>query len=125
MSRPSGYEKSAAGAPSSDATPPPDSSAGADPHLARFPSVIYVLCEPVREGDTKMTLELRTTRDGRSALLVYSSLERLVSCCGPYQPWTQVLSASLDRVREQTGFNLVLLDLVIPEEHRRVAEVVR
>jgi len=52
-----------------------------------FPPVGYVPCEQSGSGDEDLRIDLRRTGDGRSALLVYSALDRLVSCCGEYQPW--------------------------------------
>ncbi|RZU51599.1 hypothetical protein EV385_3430 [Krasilnikovia cinnamomea] len=99
-------------------TPANGTAAPHSPH-APFPPVVYVPCEPLREGDQDLTVEVRPTRDGRIALLVYSSLERLVDCCGPYQPWTEMPSTSLEDIRLTSGFNLVLLDLEVPDEFRR------
>jgi hypothetical protein len=88
---------------------------------ATFPAVVYVPCAPVRAGDETVDVDLRETRDGRLALLVYSALDRLVECCGPVQPWTEMPAAALEQVRLATGLELVLLDLSIPAEHRRTA----
>ena len=89
---------------------------------AAFPPVVYVLCEQWRSGEQELTVELRTTRHGRRALLVYSSLERLVQCCGRHQPWTEVPAMHLDRLRQATAFDMVLLDLEIPHRHRLTAD---
>ncbi|MDW5330731.1 SAV_915 family protein [Plantactinospora sp. KLBMP9567] len=85
--------------------------------------MVYVLCAPVRRGDNQLTVDLRQTREGKLALLAYSTLDRLVDCCGPEQPWTLIPTADLEKIRLDTGFEIVLLDLEIPEEHRRRAEV--
>jgi hypothetical protein len=86
-----------------------------------FPPVVYVPCSPLPDGATELTVDLRQTRDGRMALLVYSALDRLVDCCGPDQPWTVMPSTDLEQVRLATGFELVFLDLEIPAELRRTA----
>ncbi|WP_250002099.1 SAV_915 family protein [Actinoplanes sp. M2I2] len=83
-----------------------------------FPPVVYVPCAPIRDADSELVVDLRRTRDGRMALLVYSALDRLVGCCGPAQPWTLVASTSLEELRLATGFELVLMDLDIPDEYR-------
>jgi hypothetical protein len=85
-----------------------------------FPPIIYVPTGPAQTPE-EMTVDLRATRDGRLALLVYSAMDRLVAHCGPDQPWTVMATKDLDRVQEATGFELVLLDLDIPEEQRRKA----
>ena len=88
-----------------------------------FPPVVYVPCATAQTGG-ELTIDLRVTRDGRLALLVYSAMDRLVAHCGPSQRWTVMLTRDLEQVREVTGFELVLLDLDIPEELRRTgAEV--
>jgi hypothetical protein len=53
------------------------------------------------------------------ALLVYSALDRLVDCCGDKQSWAVMPTANLEKVRVETSFDLILLDVVIPEEFRR------
>jgi len=83
-----------------------------------FPPVVYVPCAPAPSAD-EMIIDLRATRDGRLALLVYSAMDRLIAHCGPHQPWTVVFTKDLEQVRVATGFELILLDLDIPEQLRR------
>jgi hypothetical protein len=71
--------------------------------------------------DEVLRVDLRPTRDGRLALLVYSALDRLVDCCGEGQPWVVMPTTNLEKVRVETGFELILLDVVIPDEFRRHA----
>ncbi|MDI6104917.1 hypothetical protein QLQ12_40660 [Actinoplanes sp. NEAU-A12] len=93
-----------------------------------FPPIVYVPCAPMQfgqeQGSGEMTIELRQTREGRLALLVYSAMDRLVAHCGPAQPWTILASEDLERVRLSTGFEMVLLDLDIPEELRHVGDAI-
>jgi hypothetical protein len=84
-----------------------------------FPPVVYVPCSPVAVGDEDLGVDLRPTRDGRLALLVYSALDRLVDYCGDEQPWVVMPTANLEKVRVETNFELILLDVVIPDEFRR------
>jgi hypothetical protein len=84
-----------------------------------FPPVVYVPCSPLRNGGDQLSVDLRTTKDGRLALLVYSALDRLVDCCGDQQAWAVMPATDLERVRLETGYELILLDLEIPEEFRR------
>lgn len=84
-----------------------------------FPPVVYVPCSPVAMDDETLSVDLRPTRDGRLALLVYSALDRLVNCCGDEQPWVVMPTANLEKVRVRTNFELILLDVVIPDEFRR------
>lgn len=87
-----------------------------------FPPLVYVPCAPKLPGDTELSIDLRKTRDGRMALLVYSALDRLADKAGPNQPWTVMLTRDLEDVRVRTGFDLVLLDMDVPEEFRRAGE---
>src|SRR5688500_1926323 len=86
---------------------------------ARLPPYVYVPCSPGRAGDTGPTGDLRRTRTGQVALLVYSALDRLVDCCGEDQAWTALPAAELEKIQEATGFELILLDVRIPEHLRR------
>lgn len=83
-----------------------------------FPPVVYVPCGPAPNPD-EMIIDLRATKDGRLALLVYSAMDRLVAHCGPHQPWTVMFTKDLEQVRLATGFELILLDIDIPENMRR------
>ena len=85
-----------------------------------FPPVVYVPCAPAQVPE-ELTVDLRATRDGRLALLVYSAMDRLIAHCGPHQPWTVMLTKDLEQVRLATGVELILLDLDIPMEQRRTA----
>jgi hypothetical protein len=83
-----------------------------------FPPIVYVPCAPA-QSDEELTIDLRVTKDGRLALLVYSAMDRLIAHCGPAQPWTVMATKDLEQARLATGFELILLDLDIPEELRR------
>lgn len=50
--------------------------------MITFPPVIYVPCLPLNSGNGKLSVDLRQTHKGELALLVYSALDRLVTCCG-------------------------------------------
>jgi hypothetical protein len=86
-----------------------------------FPPVVYVPCAPA-QTDEELTIDLRVTKDGRLALLVYSAMDRLIAHCGRAQPWTIMLTKDLEQARRATGFELVLLDIDIPEELRRTGD---
>ena len=64
-------------------------------------------------------LELRRLPDGRLALPAYTSLEQLVSGCGPHQPWGAVDDDGLREVRRATGCDVVLLDAKLPPDQWR------
>lgn len=82
-----------------------------------IPPVVYLACAVA--GTESFTPDLRTTEDGRVALLVYSALDRLVDRCGPGQPWVVVQTAKLDAIDAYAPHDVVLLDAEIPDEHRR------
>jgi hypothetical protein len=74
----------------------------------------------VRSADD-LEVEYRPTRDGRTALLVYSALDRLHRGMGPDQPWFVLPTAELQRLYDVEPFDLVLLDVLVPEAARTVA----
>ncbi|MGC4748388.1 SAV_915 family protein [Micromonospora sp. DT201] len=76
-------------------------------------------CSLLKPGDDRLSVDLRRTRDGRMALLVYSALDRLVKCCGDQQPWTVMPATDLEAIRLDTQYEIVFLDLEIPDEFRR------
>jgi len=53
------------------------------------------------------------------ALLAYSALDRLHTCCGAQQPWIVLPTAILDKLQQDNPFELLLLDVMIPEDERR------
>ncbi|WP_230592870.1 MULTISPECIES: SAV_915 family protein [Nocardiaceae] len=82
---------------------------------AYFPPVIYFPCVQSAVTPNDATVRVRTTRDGRSALLVFSALDRLRTCVGPDEPWLVMPTERLMTVRESVLFDLVLLDVVVPQ----------
>lgn len=113
--------------------PPPDSSLeaagtqsasdiGQDARPV-FPPIVYVPCAPLEVDAEQFSVDLRQTRDGRLALLVYSALDRLIACCGEQQAWAVLATAELDQLQQRTDFQLIFLDVEIPDEFRRKQEV--
>jgi hypothetical protein len=88
------------------------------PIPADFPPVVYLPCMERVENANQARVEMRTTRDGRIALLAYSALDRLHTCCGRDQPWIVMPTGALDALQQARPFQLLLLDVAIPEEHR-------
>ncbi|PXY32825.1 hypothetical protein BAY60_08760 [Prauserella muralis] len=86
-----------------------------------FPPVVYLPCATHTEDPADAVVELRRTRDGRMALMAYSALDRLKYCCGEQQPWMVVPTPTLQRIQQVQPFELVLLDVIIPPEHRHGA----
>ena len=52
-------------------------------------------------------------------MLAYSALDRLHTCCGAQQPWIVLPTAILDKLQQDNPFELLLLDVMIPEDERR------
>jgi hypothetical protein len=84
-----------------------------------FPPVVYLPCaeEVVDPADARV--DMRETRDGRTALLAYSALDRLRQCCGDSQPWLLMPTAGLAKLQAAQPYQLLLLDVEIPIEKRR------
>ncbi|WP_009950386.1 SAV_915 family protein [Saccharopolyspora erythraea] len=59
-------------------------------------------------------MELRQTTGGALALVLYTSLERLVECCGEHQPWMKVPTKELPAVVEQVGAQVIREDVPLP-----------
>lgn len=61
-------------------------------------------------------IELRKTADGKMALVAFSSVQRLVECCGPHQPWALIKSEHLGNVYRAQPYDMILLDSDLPKE---------
>lgn len=83
--------------------------------------LLFVPTRPRRRGEG-IGVELRSLPDGRRAIPVYTSLERLVDCCGRYQPWVAVDAQGFRSIEIQTKFDLALVDARIPVEHQNSRE---
>ncbi|MDG4831852.1 hypothetical protein O7627_21460 [Solwaraspora sp. WMMD1047] len=90
--------------------------AGRLPH--DFPPVVYLPCLAEVTDAADARIVMRTTKDGRLALLAYSALDRLRNCCGPTQPWIVAPTIALSRLHAAEPFDLLLLDIMIPPERR-------
>lgn len=84
-----------------------------------FPPVVYLPCAESVTDPSAARVDMRQTRDGRTALLAYSALDRLHACCGTGQAWILMPTASLQQLQAAQPFQLLLLDVVIPPERRR------
>ncbi|HEY9472829.1 MAG TPA: SAV_915 family protein [Mycobacteriales bacterium] len=78
-----------------------------------FPPTVFVPSRRVSAGDGNVSLEFRQLADGRTAMLAFSSLERLIAGCGRSQPWVSIRADRLPELREH--FDLVLVDTELPE----------
>lgn len=83
-----------------------------------FPPVLYVPCHREVFDPSDARVLLNRTRDGRTSLLVYSALDRLHTCMGGNQPWIVIPTSYLSSLQKVAPFELVLLDVVVPEGAR-------
>lgn len=83
-----------------------------------MPPVIYVPCTgDTRSGD--LHVALRPTKDGRTALLGYTALDRLRAGAGAV-PWALLSVAQLQAIHDTSPYDVIYLDIRIPEAHRDV-----
>jgi hypothetical protein len=84
----------------------------------RLPGRVFAASRSPHLGDSELLFELRETRTGQLALMVYSSKEALVQACGTGQSWTKLHSADIPWLAKTVGFTVVLFDLALPPELR-------
>ncbi|RZS36979.1 type III secretion system (T3SS) SseB-like protein [Herbihabitans rhizosphaerae] len=60
-----------------------------------------------------VTLVLRELEDGRRAMLVYTSLEKLVAGCGDEQPWMAFRAEALHTLQHTAGASDVYWDALL------------
>lgn len=83
----------------------------------QLPPIVYI---PVVVGSSAdaPSAQYRVTQDNRKVLFVYTALDRLVDCMGDFQPWAACSVQSLEELWEADKFDLTLVDVEIPPEHR-------
>jgi hypothetical protein len=83
--------------------------------------IAYIPSARFRPGDASLRFEVRSLADGRTALLVYSSLELLVAGCGQAQPWVAVRPTDpdgLEGLARRCGADVALWDVNVPADGR-------
>lgn len=91
-----------------------------------LPPALYLPTSPVApttDGGTGANIELRHTPDGRVALVAFTSLEKLVECCGEHQPWLVLDTAHLPMLHQVNPYDVIVLDTELPVELRHTARV--
>lgn len=82
------------------------------------PPMLYIPVEsPQSRGE--LSVEFRRLGDGRLALMAYTALDRLVNCCGQQQPWAVVPAERLNELDRHQPYDLILLDVELPDDQRR------
>lgn len=77
----------------------------------------YVPC--VADAQGRLRVVLRRTKDDRTALLMYTALDRLRAGAGDV-PWALLTLADLQQVKDETPYDVIYPDLLIPEDQRPV-----
>lgn len=77
------------------------------------PPVLYVPCA-VGVSSEPADVVTRRTLDGRTAVVAYTSLDRLLAACGSGQAWTALSLAQLQELHATLAYDVVYLDLVMP-----------
>jgi type III secretion system (T3SS) SseB-like protein len=85
------------------------------------PPMLYLPVADCADGRDELSIDFRRMRDGRTALVAYTALDRLVDGCGPAQPWVLLPTADLTAIEERSPYDVILLDVAIPDHMRRTA----
>lgn len=96
------------GRPVTPAEPTQQTEAVAD--RPPFPPVVYVPTTPDGDVASRRVLMHRVA-DGRTALYTYSAIDRLHSIYLPDHPWVLCDVAALQRIHDQTPYDLLFLDV--------------
>lgn len=72
-----------------------------------LPPVVYA---PTIDLDGATRIRMHEMRDGRTALFVYSAIDRLQAQYGDDAPWVLLTVPDLEKAHEQVRFDLLLLD---------------
>ena len=76
-----------------------------------FPPVVYApTVAPVDGAQGDARLAMHRTADGRTAVFVYSALDRLVSYYRADAPWVLLTVADLQRAHDAEPYDLLFLD---------------
>ena len=77
--------------------------------LPAMPPVVYVPTTDEEEPALRQVLQ-HTMDDGRTALFVYSAIDRLFSFYRPGNAWFVCDVATLQRIHEETPYDLLFVD---------------
>ena len=83
-----------------------------------LPPALYLPTGPVDPEAEGASIELRRTPDGRTALVAFTALDRLIDCCGDHQPWVLVNTEHLGLVHSANPYDVIVLDSPLPEDLR-------
>ncbi|MFC4082488.1 SAV_915 family protein [Amycolatopsis samaneae] len=80
-----------------------------------LPAALYLPTSETPKDHSGASIELRRTPDGRTALVAFTSLDQLVSCCGEHQPWARVATEDLPAIHRARPYDVIVLDSPLPE----------
>lgn len=83
-----------------------------------LPPALYLPTGPAGREAQGASIELRRTPDGRTALVAFTALDRLIDCCGEHQPWVLVGTEHLPKVHAATPYDVIVLDSPLPDDLR-------
>jgi hypothetical protein len=75
-----------------------------------FPPVVYVPTTSLPDEDGQIRLETTRTNDGRTALFVYSALDRLHDFYAPESAWALLTVDDLQAAYDAEPYDLLFLD---------------
>ncbi len=75
-----------------------------------FPPVVYAPVTELPEDPGVQRLKMHRMADGRTAVFVYSAIDRLVSLYGAEAPWVLVTVGALQHAYDEAPYDLVFLD---------------
>lgn len=88
---------------------------------AKVPPMLYL--PTTGRGDGRLAeIEMRRMHDGRTALLAYTAMDRLLDLCGATQPWALMETARLGELEQTQPYDVIFLDMELPAEVRRPDE---
>jgi hypothetical protein len=89
-----------------------------------LPPALYLPTGPASRAAEGASIELRRTPDGRTALVAFTALDRLVDCCGEHQPWVLVGTEHLAKIHRGNPYDVIVLDSPLPTGLRHRASLV-
>lgn len=83
--------------------------------------MVFIPTNAVDSIKGRAELQLREMKDGRMAVLVYTSLDLLVAGCGAQQPWIASPVDELESLQPLAGFDVIAVNVGLPDGWRVAA----
>ena len=81
-------------------------------------ALVYVPCTARDSGRSEIQIALKPLEDGRLAMLVFTSLDLLVTGCGEQQPWVALPESALEDTFRSSAADVVAVDAGLTAEQR-------